>query len=166
MQEYVSEALVLDKETTGVLDSRLTLFTRRFGKLTPKAKSARKITSKLSGHLEPGNLVRVRMIEKNGLQVVDALKTSRISIGLSDLYFLSRLLAEAEPEPRLWQELLTGAFSWAETLKILGWDPREAGCELCRGEPHAFGIQSQQFFCKGCVSKLSDKELILVDVRR
>ncbi|MEK7212689.1 MAG: recombination protein O N-terminal domain-containing protein, partial [Patescibacteria group bacterium] len=51
MQEYLSEAVVLDAVPNGDLDLRVHLFTKKFGKLTAKVKSARKITSKLAGHL-------------------------------------------------------------------------------------------------------------------
>ena len=78
MQEYLSEAVVLDRLANGDLNGRVVFLTKRFGKLVGKARSIRKITSKLSGHLQPGNLVQVRMIEKNGLQIVDALKKSRL----------------------------------------------------------------------------------------
>lgn len=153
----------MDKEMNGDSDSRIALFTKRFGKLTPKARSLRKITSKLSGHLEPGNLVLARLVEKNGLQVVDALKTSRVSVNPPDLYFLGRILAEAEPEPILWQLLSSGSFNWREILKILGWDPNEAICAIChKGMVAAFAVGSQEFFCEECVSKLEEKEVILI----
>ena len=65
MTEYLSEAVVLDKETSGDLDIRVSMFTKKFGKLKVRAKSARRIVSKLSPHLEPGNVAQVRIIEKS-----------------------------------------------------------------------------------------------------
>src|SRR3989344_9497714 len=100
MQEYVSEAVVLDKMSQGDLDNRFFLFTKRFGKLVAKAKSGRKITSKLSPHLEPGNVSFVRLIEKNGLQVGDALKAARIGAEPAQLAALNSLLSESEPDER------------------------------------------------------------------
>lgn len=158
------EAIILDREATGDLDSRFALFTKRFGKLMAKAKSVRKITSKLSGHLEPGNLVQARLIEKNGLQVVDALKAARLKISTANLYYLNLLLAEAEPDLRLWQELISGNFSWPNTLKILGWDPAEVFCQVCEERPPAaFSIQSQEFFCGGCSLKSGKGELLYLN---
>ena len=114
MQEYFSDAIVLDRLANGDLDSRIVLFTKHFGKLVAKAKSSRKITSKLSGHLEPGNLVQARLVEKNGLQVVDALKKSRLDVKPADLYFLNQLLAEAEPDSKIWELLIKNQFHWRE----------------------------------------------------
>lgn len=97
MNEYLSEAVVLDRFPHGDLNGRIVFLTKRFGKLVGRAKSIRKITSKLSGHLQPGNLVQIRMIEKNGLQVVDALKKERLGLSLPELRFLGEILSEAEP---------------------------------------------------------------------
>ena len=78
MQEYVTRAVVLDKETRGGhADARYSFFTERFGKVRAKATSSRKIVSKLAGHLEPGTLSAVRIIEQHGTRVVDALTTAR-----------------------------------------------------------------------------------------
>ncbi len=163
MQEYISEAIVLNKEPAGDLDARISIFTKRFGKLVAKAKSARRIISKLSGHLEPGNLVDVRIVEKNGLQVVDVLKKQRLHIAPADLYHLSSIITEAEPDLRLWHELMNGKFSWGEALKILGWDPGVARCATCSGTRGlAFSVSGQEFFCGSCSSKLPQDEVIYI----
>ena len=162
MLEYLSEAVVLNKEPTGDMDARFSIFTKKFGKLAAKAKSVRRTTSKLAAHLEPGNLVDVRIVEKNGLQVVDALKKRRLDVAPTDLYRLDLLLAEAESDLRLWHELLGGKFDWQATLKILGWDPKEATCVVCGKETAVFYIRGQEFFCTGCASKLDRNELIYI----
>ncbi|MDP3894270.1 DNA repair protein RecO [Nocardioides sp.] len=183
MQEYLSEAVVLDRLPNGDLNGRVVFLTKRFGKLVGRARSIRKITSKLSGHLQPGNLVQLRMIEKNGLQVVDALKKSRLrslsyggqarnslsssyggqarnSLSLAELRFLGELLAEAEPEFAIWEMLVTGRFSWNTALKMLGWDPDFASCAVCPGTADVFHPRTQEFFCKDCASKLRSDEVI------
>jgi recombinational DNA repair protein (RecF pathway) len=162
MQEYSTDAIVLDKELNGDLDARITLFTKQFGKLIGKAKSVRKITSKLSGHLEPGNLIRARLIEKSGLQIVDALKKERLSVDLPDFYFLGRLLADAQPEPELWDALTAGNFSRREALKLLGWDPEHASCAACGQKTAAFHVKSQEFFCSACALKLRKEEILYI----
>jgi recombinational DNA repair protein (RecF pathway) len=154
MQEYVSEAIVLEKQPLGDCDNRYALFTRRFGKMVAKAKSARKITSKLAGHLEPGNVVRVRLIEKNGLQIADALKETRLEVALEDLFLLSGLLPDGEAEPALWANCRAGIFAWRDILRVLGWDPEYATCAACgSSEISSFYIHSQEFFCRRCASK-------------
>lgn len=161
MREYVTEAIVLNREENGDLDSRVSLFTRQFGKLIAKAKSARKITSKLSAHLEPGTLTQVRLVEKNGLNITDALSRSRINIGFPDLYKLNMILGEAEPDRKLWQILKEEKFSWKEVLKILGWDPDFAACGICGKEGNLkFFIETQEFFCRACLKSEMEQKLI------
>jgi recombinational DNA repair protein (RecF pathway) len=161
MQEYLTAAVVLNSEPNGELDSRISLFTKRFGKLSAKAKSARKITSKLAGHLQPGNLVQARLVEKNGLQVVDVLKQKTLRLAPATLYFLDRLLAETEPEMKLWGILMEEKFNWPEILKLLGWDPKEAKCAGCQSAPPSFFyVREQEFFCKRCVLNLPKDDII------
>ena len=163
MTEYLSEAIVLDKETNGDLDARVSLFTKKFGKMTAKAKSARRIVSKLSPHLEPGNVIQARLIEKGTLHIVDALKQSRLRTSPGSLYFLNRILADGEPDLRLWRLLLSSDFDWVRTLEILGWDPREAVCSLCAVEkPPVFSVFRQEFFCGKCASKFSGSALLYI----
>jgi recombinational DNA repair protein (RecF pathway) len=166
MQEYVTDAIVLRKEPQGDLDGRYTLFTKRFGKIAAKAKSSRKITSKLASHLEPGTLAKIRFIDTKGTQLIDALKSDKIGLGLADLHSLSRLLPDAEPEPALWELLTEGAFLWATTLGILGWDPEDAECVVCaEHHPRYFYITRQEFYCRTHASKAPRDAVISVDAR-
>lgn len=163
MQEYVSEALVLSKDPVGELDVRVSLFTKDFGKLVARAKSARKILSKLSAHLEPGNLVRARFIQQKGLQVVDVLKSSRVLTDPHDLYILDRVLAEGVPDYELWTTLVGNTFSWRTTLKTLGWDPSGADCEMCAlRTPIAFHSDTQRFFCDSCAFLMPISEIVFI----
>jgi recombinational DNA repair protein (RecF pathway) len=169
MQEYVTDAIVLKKDPLGDLDGRYTLFTKRFGRIMAKAKSSRKITSKLAPHLEPGIVAKVRFIETKGAQLIDALKSGQVTLPLGDLHFLSQLLPDAEPEPALW-ELLTGeSFSWATALAILGWDPAHAECVTCGArQPSYFYIARQEFYCRthgGAASKAHRDAVLSIDAR-
>ena len=166
MQEYVTDAIVLRKEPLGDLDSRYTLFTKRFGKIVAKAKSSRKITSKLAPHLEPGIISKVRFIETKGTQLIDALKSDRLESSLGDLHFLSELLPDAEPEPALWGLLVGKEFKWATVLGILGWDPEYAECAVCKAHtPEYFYIPRQEFYCRACASKVRRDAVIFIDAR-
>ena len=168
MREFVSDAIVLDKEPNGELDSRVALFTKKFGRLTAKARSARKITSKLATHLDAGTVSTVRLVEKNGLQVVDALKCGTVETKPSNLYFLNQLMAEGETDLALWQVLTKEKFSWQKILKLLGWDPHEARCALCgKSNPALFTPRNQEFFCEECVdSHHAEKELLYIGTLR
>ena len=159
MQEYGGEAIVLRREAQSEADSRVSLFFKRFGRLTAKAKSARKITSKLSAHLEPGNITEVRLVEKNDILLVDAMKKSRVEISPSNLYLLDRVLGEGDPDPALWHAVRDGQFSWEHALALLGWDPREASCGTCGAFPDNFHVARHDFFCMSCVAKVSAREL-------
>jgi recombinational DNA repair protein (RecF pathway) len=151
MNEYVSEAIVLAKEPQGELDERVSVFTKNLGKFTAKVKSGRRIKSKLSPHLEPGNVIRIRMVEKGNLQVVDALKSARLSAPPHFFYLLSRVLHEGEPEQELWRLLSEGNYDWNIILAVLGWDPGRAACQRCNEiKPASFHIASQDFFCGSC----------------
>jgi len=178
MQEYLTDAVVLTREPNGDMDSRFSVFTKRYGKFTAKAKSARKITSKLSGHLEPGSISSLRIVEKNGLQIVDALKKNKIAANPRDLCLLSGLLADSEPDLGLWNLICGGVsaprrdigaaagaaeFHWRRILKILGWDPAHAACAICgKSDPAVFDAEALEFFCASCSSKLPQDKLIYI----
>jgi recombinational DNA repair protein (RecF pathway) len=166
MQEYVTDAIVLKKDGLNDIDGRYMLFTKRFGKIVGKAKSSRKITSKLAPHLEPGIVSKVRFIETKGTQIIDALKAERLAISLGDLHFLSQLLPDAEPEIDLWELLIRNDFSWTETLSILGWDPEHADCAVCNAhKPEYFYIPRQEFYCARCASKVRRDAVISIYAR-
>lgn len=155
MQEYVTNAVSLRKYPQGDLDGRYTLFTERFGKLTGKAKSSRKITSKLAPHLEPGTVLRTRFIEAHGTQIIDALKEGSTGLSLVDLGLLSMLLPEGQPEPELWRMIVEERFSWTTALAVLGWDPTDAVCAQCGVRAGIyFYVTRQEFFCDRCIGKL------------
>lgn len=162
MYEYLSEAIVLHYEPRGELNTRVSFFTKKYGKLSGRATSSRKITSKLASHLQPGNLIQLRMVERGGVQIVDALKKERLPITPAELYNLDHLLAEAEADPMLWEHLASGEFAWSEVLRILGWDPEEGACRLCRRNPHAFRVRDQEFFCERCAFRVAPNEVIFI----
>ena len=164
MREYFTEAVVLAAEPSGDLDARFSLFTKQFGRLTGKAKSVRKITSKLAGHLQLGNHIQVRLVERNGLQIVDALKDSFLGISPPHLYFLNRLLAEGEPDLAIWHILISGDLRWPEILKALGWDPALASCARCGTSSLVwFSVSSQEFFCAGCASAQPRNGIVCIE---
>ncbi|MBF8280289.1 MAG: recO [Candidatus Magasanikbacteria bacterium] len=56
---FTDSAIVLERTNFRENDKRLTFYTKGRGRLTAVAVGAKKITSKLSGHLEPFTMVRV-----------------------------------------------------------------------------------------------------------
>lgn len=151
MYEYLSEAIVLNRRPTGEQDERMELFTKRYGKITCFGKSTRKITSKLSPHLQPGMHSRIRIIERKSTHIVDALLIARLAIPSLHLSLLSSLLTEKETHPSLWHVLTTGEFNWRQTLRWLGWDPAGAQCIVCKSrKAHIFQPTDQTFLCRPC----------------
>ncbi|MCS6789218.1 MAG: recombination protein O N-terminal domain-containing protein [Patescibacteria group bacterium] len=152
-EEYISEAIVLMIDSNGDLDKVVSVFTKNFGKIIAKVKSASKITSKLRGHLEPGNLIIARLIFKNKFQLVDVLKQEKLNLNFYDLYLLNKILPEMEQDENLYFKLKNSIFSWFDVLKILGWDPKEANCINCGSKKiFVFDIVSQNFFCQNCLN--------------
>lgn len=166
MQEYVTDAIVLKKDPLGDQDGRYVLFTKRFGRIVAKAKSSRKITSKLAPHLEPGMVAKVRFIETKGTQLIDALKSGDIALPLAQLHALNQLIPDADPEPALWELLVSGGFAWPRALAILGWDPEGAECTACAApHPEYFFIARQEFYCRTHASKAPRDAVLLIDAR-
>jgi len=162
-QEYFGEAIVLDLDFNGDMDLRVSLFTLNFGKIIAKVKSARKITSKLRGHIEPANLVLYRIVSKRGFQLVDVLKQKKLNLDIKNLYLLDKILIELENEKNLYFDLKREKFDWNRILKILGWDPKESNCSKCFSKnPKVFHINSQEFFCVSCSFEIPKNELIYI----
>jgi recombinational DNA repair protein (RecF pathway) len=162
MREYVTQAIILERDPHREADMRVAIWSRKFGKLRGRATSLRKITSKLSAHLEPGMLSEIRLVENRNLQIVDALKVRRLDIPHPDVRHLARLLEHGEPEEDLWTAMTAPSWSWGSVLSALGWDPRHAECVLCGLSPQAFSAASQDFFCGACASKAPADALIYI----
>ncbi|MEK7521148.1 MAG: DNA repair protein RecO [Patescibacteria group bacterium] len=180
MREYCVEALVLGREDFGEADSIVELYTAEFGKISAKIKSAKKITSKLSGHLEPFGLAAVRLVSRKNdagdgrsFQIADALRADNfpfwrkspddLRLGLQILHFIRGFVWENQPDPDLWN-FLRVSFSRApdvssgegeynrRILDILGMGGNSAPCRLCEGEAaDCFAFQSNVFLCRACL---------------
>lgn len=159
--EYITEAIILDTEPNGDLDLKVSILTYDFGKIIAKVKSARKLTSKLRGHIEPGYLVCSRIVFKNYFQLVDALKIKKLNLDFFNLFLLNKLLPEFELEKEIYLALKKNIFNWKDILKILGWDLKEARCAICSSKDiNAFEINSQNFLCKTCSFLKAKNDLI------
>ena len=151
---------MLTKNGAGEADLRVTLYAKDFGKIGARVKSARKILSKLGPHLEPGSVVRARMIEKTGPQIVDVLKNRSLLISFLDLSLLEQLLPEEDFDEEVWNLLIEeggvsnnfeSSLFWTKILKVLGWDPTGSTCNYCElNRPNRFTISSQRFLCENC----------------
>ncbi len=166
MSEFLVEAIVLDSEDLGEADKRIHFYSKELGRFSAKAKSLRKITSKLAGHLEPLNFVKVRVIEKNGFQITDALLLRKILVSEETVRFagfLREMIPELEPDPKIWAlseaGLLESGSKKPDLLPIIcsmGFDPRFAKCSSCGGENLCFFSKTQHIFlCESCAFNFS-----------
>ena len=169
MREYSTEAVVLDKESIGDLDALVSLYTPEHGKVVARAKSVRKITSKLASSLEIANIITARILESENHQIVDAFSLSRGEQWRESLDSLRELVdfltcvkeitSEGESEIRLW-ETIQGIFAsrphslkpyYRNLLASVGFDPRHARCEGCKNQkPDYFIPRDSIFICKRC----------------
>lgn len=169
MTEYITEAIVIDKETRGEADTRVFFYTERLGLIGANAKSARKVTSKLASHLEPLNLVLVRLIEKNNFQIADALKISafpKTKSVVTLFQFIKAFFVHSEPDPVLWslfKESIESEKSIVteSMLRILGFDPALAQCHTCDGNSPRYFSTAGYFVCHNCLPRNQINGLLL-----
>lgn len=184
MIECVSEAIVLGWENLKEQDRRVFLFTRDYGKISAKATSAQKSVSKLAAHLEPFNLITVRLVSKKdvfdagGFHLTDALlidsagglksDAGQLKNALQVYDLINRSIPEGVPDGRLWEILedVRGkkeSYRLADALRLLGFDISYAVCELCQGvKPEYFFPKNNFFVCGHCKFASGSKDLISI----
>ncbi len=158
-------------------DRFVNIYTKDFGRLEAKVTGGRKILSKLSPHLDPGNLVRVRIVGKAQFTLADALAEAKFSNSKNSLFknasilkllFLIRsVVPESVPDLPLWHFLLRSLsgykFDFRNLLRLLGYNPIMAECDFCGNKNiNHFYIQEQSFLCEKCSLKLTPGELIFI----
>ena len=158
MIECVTDAIVLDKKIHREYDGIVSLFTEKFGLIKALASGIYKITSRLSGHLEPLDVVTVRLVKKNRFCITDAFKVSSWVKNFSNLAFarlLEELLAPEQAEPAMWRLFMDKApmstMPIKSLLQLAGFDPNGARCELCHlSYPTHFSPVQSLYFCSTC----------------
>ena len=130
---FTDEAVVVRREDWRERDKRITFFTRDHGVVCGVAVGAQKMTSKLSGHLEPLRLVEVMLARgKNGFTVaqVETKKNFAFEAGAEVLTILG-LYARVGPklvEPEISDPVLFGLLvSACESACLGGGAHNEAG---------------------------------------
>jgi len=155
MKEYFTEGIILEREDAGEQDSRITLYTQTLGKVSAKATSARKITSKLSAHLEPLTVVHARLIKKNKFQIADVVRIRRLSESyLPIIRLLHMIVPEGEPDHVLWEYLQNKNVTLRGALMVLGFDPEGAECIVCgKTAELAFSPDNMGYICRSCIPR-------------
>ncbi len=172
MFEVVTEAIVLDKEDFREHDQRIYLYTKALGKVIAKTTSSRKILSKLAAHVEPLNMVTVKLVSKGdgmdgrSLQLIDALSTDTAAALKKDPQQLAQAIRVCElihrsipvgvPDEDLWnflQFLRSGNrnVTFHAALHVLGFNAQFARCQNCdRTQPEYFAPGENFFICTAC----------------
>lgn len=164
MNEYNTVGLVLDSEDLGEFDKLIHLYTKALGRVAVRAKSLRKINSKLAGHLEPLSAVRLRLVEKNGFRVADAVSTKQVTASKEAVEFfdfIKEMTPELQSDKRLWQVIKTvlvrakKSFPYRQVLEVLGFNPKFAKCRICDTSKIFYFILSEEvFLCQRCLPKV------------
>jgi len=166
MIEHATWGVILDRTRDDELDTEYSIFTWDLGKVRAKAQSVRKITSKLAGHLEPGSLSRLRLVQKSAdgnFKVVESLIDERSSdpAVIRSLLFADKMTPLLQHDLHLFaflKDLVSGAGQGGEAgyyrriLTILGYDPDNATCFVCgKSEIAYFVPQDIIFLCHQCL---------------
>lgn len=112
-----SQAIILNRSDYRESDSLITVYTKDYGKLSLIARGAKKLSSKLSGHLEPLSLVDILIIKGKGFNYVGSALGRQAFLGIKDdlnkLYFsglvirnFNLLVRDNQPDERLFFLLL------------------------------------------------------------
>ena len=177
MKEYVTEALVLGLKPYREQDKLADFYTKDLGRLEARVIGGRKMVSKLSPHLDIFNLVTVRLIQKNQFTVTDVIAEERFcflrgnfkkfALAFKLLFFIRTLIPFLMPDLQLWHSFLRtfkgGYLDFKNFLKILGYDPLLANCQICPEKKiEYFHVPSQSFLCKSCGFKFVSNELLFI----
>lgn len=156
MYEQSSTAFVLGKENVSEYDYLVSLYSKDLGKILARVTSGAKMSSRLMPHLQVGNKVAVRIVERRIMRVADALSfplngrknTQKRLMCLSLLSFLS---ADTGADEAIWIFLEKGEWSTAELLKILGLYTSGGECFACKkDEADYFSGSDSGFYCAKC----------------
>ena len=189
---YRTEAIILKQMSIGDADRILTFITPGMGKLRAVAKGVRRVRSKLAGHVEVLNHVRLSLAQGRNLDVVSQADSIHGFRGIRDnLDALSRALYFADlvdnftvEESRVHSvySLLLESLGWLEKdefheltpryfeMKLLacsGYLPEMYKCVHCRSElmpaDHLFSVALGGIICPNC-QLLSQSQLVPVSL--
>ena len=157
---YRSEAIVLGYTALGEADLLVTLFTRDQGKVRAVGKGARRVNSKLMGHLEPLTVLRMSMAHGRSMDIISQAEViNAFSILKQDLtgiakgLYLAEMMdgfsAETSPSPDLFQLMI-------DTLRVIEADA-QSDMVLRYFEYHLLkvsGLMPELYHCVECREEL------------
>ena len=162
-----SEALIIKRNDWRESDSRVVLYTKNFGKLSFVARGAKKMRSKIAGHIEPISLVDAMILKGKAFDYLGSAITKQaylnIKSDLNALYFVGAAFSlfdtqvkEAAPDEELHRFLI----SWLETVE------KRTETELNKEEGELLydyfvlrlmtllGYKPELYYCVACQQKI------------
>lgn len=169
MIEHQTEAIVLAKAPADNADAYYTLLTPDLGKVKARATSVRKLTSKLAGHLEPGTLGTVRLVQRipgGPRRLVESLADGRaIGVMAMKIAALADAVSPTEaPDEDFFSAVKSVLFTETDggeraILKAAGFDPETARCSFCGSEKIVyFSGRDIIFLCRACRLKTGQRD--------
>lgn len=174
---------MLSRKDINGQDGLISLFTKEYGKVMVRAKSIRKITSKLSHHFQPLSFVKARFVPRvntqEGFVLMDGVghdafsdaDTKRRTDLIPVMNFLDDHLFPYQPDERLWTFLttvFTARFKARQAawvlLTIIGFDPVHSSCGMC-GHKNVVGFcgSGEYFVCSSCASRFAQHEVLWIE---
>jgi len=171
MREYYTPAVILGLNPRNDKDAQVVLYTKDLGKVSAIAKSIRKITSKLAGHLKVGSLANVRLIDAGGsYQLIDGLAFKEPHKGGEQLKlaaFLENVIPQGQSDIRMWYTVSEIFESGTITPRVYRYLLQLMGfvrggdevpiCQGCKGETEQvvyFYAPDIIFLCLSCLSRV------------
>ncbi|KKT22478.1 MAG: repair protein RecO protein [Parcubacteria group bacterium GW2011_GWB1_43_8b] len=171
MREYYTPAVVLGTNPRNEKDAQIILYTKDLGRVSAIAKSIRKITSKLAGHMKVGALVNVRLVEAGGsYQLIDGLSLKAPCGGgdhLKLVSFLEDVIPQGQPDIQMWYAISEIFDSCTITpriyrylLQLMGFVAGSVEVPICRGckgksgQVVYFYAPDIIFLCSSCLSRV------------
>lgn len=165
MIEYQTTGLVLDKDIINEYDCSYVILTGDLGKVRAKAGAAGKIVSKLAGHLEPGTLSSLRLVQKDcgsGLRIAEALIIDKVygEDFIKTLDLIHSIIPFDLPDETFFKnvadKLLAGINDRNFILSCAGYDPKYAKCGICGDDKIVYFSKSNIIFlCQSCLLRSS-----------
>ena len=188
MHEYVSQALVLSLKPYRGDDRTVELFTKELGRLEARVVAGRKTLSKVAPHLNPWDIVTVRLVRKKAFIVADAIAARRhkplrlngrsFFTSLEILFLIRFMTPLLEPDLQVWfflEEIQKNGLTNGRTkkkkedgavrqlLKIIGYDSSYAVCAQCGAKDvGAFVLGDHEFVCAKCATKFERNALLSI----
>lgn len=123
MGSYFVDAIIMSRRDVGEADRLLTIFSRTLGKQKVIAKGARRLTSRMGAHLEPGRRSKLFLVERRSWHLITQAETQHVFINaptdlpaMQDAFQIleavSSLLEDGQRDSRLFDLVL-------ESLRVL-----------------------------------------------